>query len=573
MDGVSKTAVRIAGAYFLASVLWIVISDRALEAWVAPERLGLAQTLKGLAFMAVVSVALFVGVRRALTAREESANSLRATSANLRILLEQALTGVFVIRDRRFVYVNQRMAEIFGYTTDELTGQPVERVIHEGDRLRVVERLGRSSERRQSKLFGFRGLRANDTVVHVESQSTRTEIDGEPAILGILLDVTQRKVAETQYQAARRLEALGRMAGGVAHDFNNLLTAISGAADLMRKHQGLPAECIDDLHFILQTTERGARLSHQLLAFSRNRPQHVGPLDVNQTIAAMQPLLRRLVDASIQIHIDLDETARPIVGDEHQMEQVVLNLVLNARDAMPHGGDLSIATHAVRVEDAPPEAQAISRDDGHLVRVTIEDTGRGIPADVQPRIFEPFFTTKGEKGTGLGLATVHGIVAQTGGYILLQSKPGRTCFSIYFPTTDRVTKDAPAGPTHDGQSANPNCRVLLVEDEAVVRAVTRRALEQAGYQVIEAENGQSARSHLDSGSHIDVVLMDLSLPDESGVDVARSLNGRASSPPVVFMSGYGMDDIAIPDDVDAAGFLEKPFTIEAVRDAVTRARR
>ena len=570
----SRTALRIAAAYFIAGTLWILVSDRLLERWVASGDLGIAQTIKGWSFMAVVSLLLFFWVRRALTERHTSASNLRATAANLRILLEQSLTGVFVIRDGRFIYVNERMAEIFGYSPDKLLGERFERVVYEGERARVIARVERTTGRRQSELFGFRGVRADGSVLHVEAQSTLTEIDGEPAILGIVLDVTQRKVVETQYQAARRLEALGRMAGGVAHDFNNLLTAISGAADLLRSHDSLPAECREDLEFILQTTDRGATLSRQLLAFSRNRAQHVAPIDVNATIAAVQPLLMRLVDSRIRLRVELDDRVRPILADQHQLEQIVLNLALNARDAMTDGGVLTITTKALRIEEAPPEAQAICRDD-HLVRLTVQDSGVGIPVEVQPHIFEPFFTTKGDSGTGLGLATVQGIVAQTGGYILLESEPGRTCFAVYFPATEMDARPDAANAGADAQAAAspPGVagHVLVVENEAVVREVTRRALEHAGFEVAEAHDGATARAQLSAG-RFDVILMDISLPDESGADVARAFAQQHGGPPIIFMTGYGSDDISIPEDLAVAGFLEKPFTLEDVKNAVVRAR-
>lgn len=570
MDPSTKAALRISAVYLVTGALWILLSDRVVEAWVSPESVGFAQTVKGWAFMAFVALLLFWWVRRELYARAHSQATLRAAEAHLSILLNQSLTGVFVIRDGRFTYVNDRFAEIFGHAPADLPGQPVDLVIFEGERGRGHALLDRMFDGEQRQLFGFRGVRADGSVVHAEAQTTLTELDGRTAVIGILLDVTQRRVTEQQYQAARRLEAIGRMAGGVAHDFNNLLTAITGAAALLRSRPDLPPDSGEDLQVILDTAERGAVLSRQLLAFSRNRAQHVEPVDVGATVRGLQPMLQRLVHENIRLQLMLDPAAPPIVADRHQIEQVVMNLVINARDAMPDGGTLRIRSRAMPAAEAPPEARVLARGD-QLLQLDVEDTGSGIPRELQGRIFEPFFTTKGEQGTGLGLATVQGIVAQTGGHILLDSKPGRTCFAIYFPTADQPVRQSDGRSMSEISRDEGRRKVLVVEDEAVVRAVTRRALERAGFAVIEATDGASARAHFSELQSFGVVLLDVSLPDESGAEVARAIAARGDGPPIVFMSGYGQEDIALPDDVGSAGFVEKPFTVDEIARAVVQA--
>lgn len=570
MDASTKTAFRISATYLLLGGLWILLSDQLVSAWVDADQLSAAQTVKGWLFMLAVATLLFSWVRRELYARERSQKTLRATEANLAILLDQAITGVFVIRDGRFVYVNDRLGEIFGYEPAELIGRTAASLVHEGERARVMARLARTDGRRPRQLFGFRGVRSDGSLVHTEAQTTRTELDGEPVVLGMLLDVTQRKVMEGQYQAARRLEAVGRMAGGVAHDFNNLLTAVAGAAELLRAREDMPAGCEEDLQVILDTSERGAVLLRQLLAFSRNRAQHAEPIDVARTIAGMQPLLRRLVHARIQLDVRLDDDAPAILADRHQIEQVVLNLVINARDAMPEGGTLRIRAGPVDAKAAPAEARVITPGD-QLMRFTIEDTGIGIAREVRGRIFEPFFTTKGEKGTGLGLATVQAIIAQTGGHIMVDSEPGRTCFAVYFPTTDQPASDDSTPPIAPDCASEQRGRVLVVEDEAVVRAITRRALEKAGFAVVEASDGAAARAHFDQLAEFSAVLLDVSLPDESGADIARAIAAHEDAPPIVLMSGYDLEDVSLPDDVTPFAFVEKPFTLDEIASAVTRA--
>ncbi len=570
MDASTRSALRISATYFILGALWVLLSDRVVG-WLVPvgERM-LVQTVKGWVFMAFVSVLLFSWVRREIRTRERSREALRATEANLAILLNQSLTGVFVVEDDRLTYANDRLHEILGRAPGELVGRSIASVVDEGDRARVLAQLERTSRRQQRRLLGFRALRADGATVHAEAQTTLTELGGREVVLGVLLDVTQRKVEEARYVAARRLEAIGRMAGGVAHDFNNLLTGITGAAQLLKSRRDLSPESREDLQVILDTAERGAALSRQLLAFSRSRVQHAEPVDVTDIVRGMQPLLRRLMHEKVRFEFELEPEPPPILADRHQIEQVVLNLAVNARDAMPNGGILRLTTATLLAEAAPPEARAIAGGD-RLLRLTVEDTGVGIPRELRGRVFEPFFTTKGEHGTGLGLATVQGIIAQTSGHILLESAPGRTCFSVYFPTTDQPVGDrtTPAdGRTGDGR---PRGRVLVVEDEPVVRAITRRALERAGFPVVEAEDGAAARRALAGSDSFSVVLLDMTLPDESGVDIARTIVEADDPPAIVFMSGYSTEDLLLPDDVRPAGFVEKPFTVDEIARAVLRA--
>ncbi|MHB1169193.1 MAG: hybrid sensor histidine kinase/response regulator [Longimicrobiales bacterium] len=568
MDTSTRAALGIAARYFILGALWVLLSDRVVDAVVPARDVALAQTLKGWLFMAFVAVLLFSWVRRELRRLEESRETLRATEANLGILLNQSLTGVFAVRDDRFTYTNDRFNEIFGHPPGTLTGQSVATIIEEGERVRVRHQLERAGGVRPHGL-AFRALRADGSVIHAEAQITQTELDGQEVVLGMLVDVTQRKVEEARYAAARRLEAVGRMAGGVAHDFNNLLTAISGAAELLRKREGLPQDAREDVQVILDTAERGASLSRHLLAFSRSRVMRAEPVDVSAIIRSMQPLLRRLVYEEIDLETQLEADPPPILADRNQVEQIVLNLVVNARDAMPEGGTLRIRTASMPAAIVPPQARTGRSE--RVLRLLVEDTGVGIPRELHARVFEPFFTTKGEEGTGLGLATVQGVVAQTGGQIMFESAPGRTAFSVYFPVAEQVTVGKGAEASTRSHDARRRGSVLIVEDEPVVRAITRRALEKAGFPVVEAQNGAEARQALLSGAEFVVVLLDMTLPDESGVDIARLVLQHENGPAIVFMSGYSTEDVPIPDDIHPAGFVEKPFTVDEIASAVTRA--
>jgi len=359
------------------------------------------------------------------------------------------------------------------------------------------------------------------------------------------------------------------MAGGVAHDLSHLLAAVSGAADPLRKRDGLPEDARRGEQVSLGTAERGAPLSRHAPAVNRRRVTEAAPVDASALIQAMQPLLRRLVHEQIDLEMQLEADPPPILADRNQVEQIVLNLVVNARDAMPAGGTLRIRTTSMPVATVPPQARTGRSD--RVLRLLVEDTGVGIPRELHGRVFEPFFTTKGEHGTGLGLATVQGVVAQTGGQIMFESAPGRTAFSVYFPVAEQVTDGKGAEAAARSRAPQQRGSVLIVEDEPVVRAITRRALEKAGFPVVEAQNGAEARQALVSGHEFVVVLLDMTLPDESGVDIARLVLQHEDGPAVVFMSGYSTEDVPIPDDIRPAGFVEKPFTVDEIASAVTRA--
>ncbi|NLG63734.1 MAG: PAS domain S-box protein [Candidatus Cloacimonetes bacterium] len=267
MDTGTRAALRVAARFFILGALWVLLSDRVLEVLLDPEQIPLAQTLKGWLFMAVVAALIFAWVKVEMRLRERSCE----TEANLAILLNQSLTGVFAVRDGRFTYTNDRFNEILGYAPGELTGRSLTTIVEEGERVRVRHVIERAGSLRAHSTLSFRAVRADGSIIHTETQITQTELGGGAVVLGMLLDVTQRKVQEARYAATRRLEAIGRVAGGVAHDFNNLLTAITGAASLLRDRRNLPPDAREDVQVILDTADRGASLARHLLAFSHSR--------------------------------------------------------------------------------------------------------------------------------------------------------------------------------------------------------------------------------------------------------------------------------------------------------------
>jgi len=344
---------------------------------------------------------------------------------------------------------------------------------------------------------------------------------------------------------SHKMEAVGRLAGGIAHEFNNVLTAITGYADLLlARAKNLP-DLRHDIYEIKTAATRASNLTKQLLTFSRRHPVRPQVFDLRTVLKGMEPALRRLMGEEVRLRLDLPPTAAYIRAEESQIEQIMANLAVNARDAMPGGGMLSISV------DEP--------DGGQWVRITVADTGRGIESDVLPRIFEPFFTTKAQdEGAGLGLAIVYSLVRQCGGQVFAESSPSDgAVFQVLLP------RSAPPSPSHSADDKDDRPRtILLVEDQDVVRSVTRRLLEAAGYQIIEARSGHDALglSHERLGQ-IDLLLTDVVMPAMSGMDIAQKLGEILPNLPVLYMSGFTRDEVLHDARSDRpAHFLQKPFT-------------
>ena len=396
----------------------------------------------------------------------------------------------------------------------------------------------------------------------------RDERGAPVEIVGSWLDITGRKRLEEQFRQAQKLEAIGRLAGGVAHDFNNLLTVILGYSELARdsleEHDPL-RESFDE---IIRAGQRGASLTRQLLAFGRKQILQPVVVDLNLLLADMENMLHRLIGEDVDLVIRPRDPLWHVKVDPGQFEQVVMNLAVNARDAMPTGGTLTIETgHAELDEDdlrVRPEARA-----GQYVLISVADTGCGMDAATRARIFEPFFTTKGfEKGTGLGLATVHGIVNQSGGSVDVHSEPGLgTTFKVYIP---RDTSGAAPAPTHDGRPASSRGTetILFVEDEPAMRALSRSALEKYGYTVFEAENAGAALAVV-SQAPVDLLITDAIMPGMSGRQLAGQLLPRRPGLKVLLISGYADDAVVRHGTLEPdVAFLQKPFTPEMLAQKV-----
>lgn len=379
---------------------------------------------------------------------------------------------------------------------------------------------------------------------------------------------------EDALSGAAKLEAIGRLAGGVAHDFNNILTVILGCSDILLS-QRPPEQYVGCIEEIRSAADRATHLTRQLLTFSRKQVVHLAPLNLNESLCNFEKMLRRLIREDTDLKLRLAPDLKPIQADSSQIEQVIMNLVVNARDAIPEGGRIIIETENLGADRCSQEGLTLSDGVSGYVRLGVSDTGAGMDEKTQARIFEPFFTTKSPgQGTGLGLATVFGIVKQSNGTIRVWSEPGRgTLFNLFFPACLPKAKSVDVKlPTVQSSSSGGSETILLVEDEAPVRFLAQHALQQNGYQVLPAEDGQSAAVIADNyPGKIDLVLTDMVMPNLNGWQLAEHVGRCRPSSKVLFMSGYSEQSqrfrsISHFDQI----FLAKPFTLPTLIEKVRR---
>lgn len=446
----------------------------------------------------------------------------------------------------------------------------------------LMEGLGRSmsdwleeaSSGRGGPYSEFLRLSRSDNEIFVQVTLNRVHDRGQTALIAVLSDATELKTLEAQFVQSQKMQAIGELAGGVAHDFNNLLTAISGHCDLLllRHDQGDPDYA--DLVQIHQNANRAAALVGQLLAFSRKQTLRPEVLDLRDTLSDLTHLLNRLVGEKITLTLTHEPSQQAVRADKRQLEQVLMNLVVNARDAMPRGGEIRIETEGVLLTE-PTERDRVTLPPGAYVSVKVSDHGHGIPADKLQKVFEPFYTTKrtGE-GTGLGLSTAYGIVKQSGGYIFVDSVVGHgTCFTLLFPAHDLLPEPPLPAPMPVARPTTPRFGdgvVLLVEDEAPVRAFASRALRLRGYTVIEADSAEQALKTLeDADLSVDIFVTDVIMPGMDGPSWVREALKKRPDVRVVFVSGYaeesfGNAQASIPNSV----FLPKPFSLNDLTETV-----
>jgi PAS domain S-box-containing protein len=553
--------------YAVAAAAWIAFSDN-LVALIAgtPDQMARLSILKGFGFV-LVTATLLHGTLRGAFARERDARRQLAASEALLRAVTDAITDPVFLKDResRWRFANPATLAAIGKTREAVIGRndleiysdpEVATALLEADRRVMDSGIAAEVEETVETPTGPR-------IFMTAKAPLRDERGRVIGVVGIARDVTESRRLQAQVQASARLESVGRLAGGIAHDFNNLLTVILGCAgSVERRLEADPVAAREEVGEIRSAATRAAELTRQLLAFARKQVIAPVPLDLNEVVRGSERLLRRVLGEDVRLDVRLQPDLWPVKADAAQLEQVILNLAVNAREAMPHGGELGIETRNLE-----PGAGELQR-----VALVIRDTGEGMSPEVRRHAFEPFFTTKGTgKGTGLGLATVYGIVAQLDGQIQLDSEPGAgTTFTLFFPRTTGAPAPGVAPATAPPGSPPAPCsgRLLVIEDDPFVRAVTVRALRGAGYAVDVAADGAEALALSDAAlAAVDLVVSDLVMPGADGRSVVRALRERRPGLKALFVSGYSAEALADREPQDAE-FLPKPFTIEQLESRV-----
>jgi two-component system, cell cycle sensor histidine kinase and response regulator CckA len=493
--------------------------------------------------------------------------------SRFRSVVETMSDGVVVQNvDGSIELCNARALELFGVTEAELRASFNQRKHWHAVRMDgspfpcdefPVNLTRRTGEPQRNVVMGIRRRDGESRWLSVNSSAVHT--DGRMvAVVCTFGDLTDRAELASQLRQAQKMEAVGQLAGGIAHDFNNLLTAISCNVELLLAETAPNDTRHEDVVQIREAADRAATLTRQLLAFSRRQVVQPTALDLNLTVAGMERLLRRVLNADVHLHTQLDPALPPVFADAGQMEQVMMNLVLNARDAMPSGGTIAVRTSRVLLRAGLQHRFGVIPA-GEYVVLSVEDAGTGIAPDVLERLFEPFFTTKPQgKGTGLGLATVHGIVRQSSGHVTVESTVGHgTQFTIYLPAFHSARPAAAAPPVHE--AAHPvGQTVLVVDDEPAVRDVTMRALARASYRVLGAASGADALELLARERDPSMVLLlsDVMMPGMNGHELAAHVKTRFPQARLASMSGFSPDEIERQGfDTDSRLLLHKPFTL------------
>ena len=500
-----------------------------------------------------------------VTERVRMEEMLRQSETYYRAVLEQAGDAIFVLAaDGNVILANRRACEMFGYTAAEILGVGVRETYVPEERDQIRDRLERL-RRGETLQYERQALKKDGSSFPVEITARMLD-DGK--IQSIIRDISGRRRLEEQLRQSSKMEAVGQLAGGVAHDFNNLLTAILGGCGFLLDDSGLAAENRRDVEEIQNAARRAAALTKQLLAFSRKQVLQPEDLPLNAVITGVAPLLRRLIGEHVTVTTVLADGLPDVRADRSQLEQVIINLCVNARDAMPKGGTLTMSTEEVDLDDAyvaaHPDLQA-----GHFVVLVVADTGVGMDEATRSRAFEPFFTTKGPRfGTGLGLSTVYGIVKQSNGHIAVYSEPGRgTTFRIYLPPAGGAEAGRGAARSNDtGAVRRGTETVLLVEDEQRVRTLARRILEGLGYRVLESADGREALAlGQEFTERIDLLFTDVVMPTMSGRELAGRLAHAHPEMRVLYTSGYADSTIVSQGVLNPdVAYLPKPYTADGL---------
>jgi PAS domain S-box-containing protein len=521
----------------------------------------------------------FRGIVRDITERKQTEEVIKESEERYRTAIENSNDGVAMVKGDFHLYVNQKFLEIFGYNhPEEIVGKPLSVTVHPDDRDLIMGiNLKRQKGEDVPSRYEFKGIRKDGDIVYIEVSATKTIYRGEAVSLSYLRDITDRKRAEEeiaalqeQFRQSQKMEAIGRLAGGIAHDFNNFLTIIKGYSQLSLLGLKEDSPLRGNIEEINKATDCSADLIRQLLIFSRRQILEMNVLDLNTVLRNLDKMLRRVIGEDIELVTLMVEDLGRVKTDPGWIEQVIMNLAVNARDAMPNGGKLTIETANVELDEAYARKHAAVTP-GRYVMLSLSDTGVGMTPKVRDRVFEPFFTTKEkDKGTGLGLSTVYGIVKQSDGNIWVYSEPGQgTVFKIYLPRVEE-----PLGKIEErkvgGELPCGSETVLVVEDDEEVRKVAVRILSGQGYKILEASQGVDA--FLICAEHkgsIHLLVTDVVMPKMSGCELAERISSIRPEIKVLYMSGYTENTIVHHGVLEeGVNYIQKPFTMDALAGKV-----
>ena len=518
-------------------------------------------------------------LRAKIAELEATGTELRELEDRFNTFTRDSAYGYYELDLNGFItFANRRASEISGYSPEELVGSHIRDLLDEEDFARAPADLQEALTSLNTGIREYRIRSRDGEIRFIESNAVPFKRNGVPVGFQCTSsDVTDRKRAEEERRRleeerrqSQKLEAIGTLAGGVAHDFNNILTGILAYANMLKRGSDPTEKVKRSAEIIERAARRGAELTGQLLSFARKGKLQNLPVDINMAIEDVVAILARTIDKRIEIEKDLRASPSHVLGDPGQIQQVALNLAVNARDAMPEGGRLLFETELVRFDEDGARAHGGLAAGGYVV-MTVSDTGAGIPEDVRGQIFEPFFTTKGKQGTGMGLSVVYGIVKNHGGEIEVDSEPGRgTTFRVHLPAAGGrgrpKTEAVPAAP------AEGKGHVLLVDDEEIVRTATREMLADLGYEVTTASDGlEAVETYRCRGGDVDLVMMDLVMPRMGGRDCFRALKEINPHVRVIATTGSGFEGVARElMDEGALGFVRKPYSSAELSEAIAK---
>ena len=574
-------ALRVAAIYALFGLLWILFSDQFLLLVTAdPQYLARLQTLKGWLFIVVTATLLFLMIRQTLATQSRGELSLRQSEERFRLVLD-AIPDLIWLKDAEGVYLScnatferffgAKGAEIIGKTDYDFVDRQLADFFRDHDRKAMAAGGPRNNE--EWITFADTGKRALLLTTKVPMYDSNGKIIG---ILGVGRDITELRKAEEerlklegQLHQAQKIESIGQLAGGVAHDFNNMLGVIIGRTEMALRKSERSQPVLTDLKEIHVAAKRSAELTKQLLTFARKQTIAPRVLDLNATVSGMLDMLERLIGENIRLTWTPEEKLWPVKIDPSQIDQILANLCVNARDAISGSGQIVIRTENRHIDESYSSTQPYDLPVGDYVQLSVSDDGSGIAKDVQAHIFEPFYTTKGiGSGTGLGLATVYGAVKQNNGFVIVYSEPGHgAVFNVHLPRA--TTGDfAPAPPTIPDSSGDET--ILLVEDDEMLLSLERSMLEESGYRVLAASTPEAALSLAEEHpSPIQLLISDLIMPRMNGKELSVTLKKIRPEMKVLFMSGYTSDIISSHGVIDQGiFFLQKPVSFVTLTSKV-----